>query len=198
LGDGPVRPAFGTVVRGTIAAPYRFRPGVEPETTAPDPESRPDPGSAADGGRARAEALLRSDLPDDAALQAVVEALAAAHPAWNWVGIYLLAGDTLVLGPFVGPPTEHVRIPVGAGVCGTAVAEDRNLVVDDVAELDNYLACSTGTRSEIVVLIRDGDDLVGQFDVDSDDIGAFSADDESLLSALAGLAGPRCRRLVQS
>jgi L-methionine (R)-S-oxide reductase len=143
-----------------------------------------------------AEALLAGDLPDEAALQAVVETLAADHPAWGWVGIYLLVGDTLVLGPYVGPPTDHIRIPVGTGVCGTAVAEDRNVVVDDVTALDNYLACSVGTRSEIVVLIRDGSDVVGQFDVDSDDLAAFGPSDEALLEALAPLAAPRCRRLA--
>ena len=149
-----------------------------------------------DDSRAEAEALLTGDLPDDDALRAVVEVLAAAHPAWGWVGVYLLAGDMLVLGPFVGPPTEHTRIPVGVGVCGTAVAERRNVVVDDVRDLDNYLACSVGTRSEIVVLIRDGDDVVGQFDVDSDDVAAFGPADEALLEHLAALAGPRCRRLA--
>jgi L-methionine (R)-S-oxide reductase len=102
----------------------------------------------------------------------------------------------LVLGPFVGPPTGHTRIPVGRGVCGTAVAEARNVVVDDVRDLDNYLACSVGTRSEIVVLIRDGGEIVGQFDVDSDDAAAFGPSDEALLERLAVLAGPRCRRLA--
>jgi L-methionine (R)-S-oxide reductase len=142
------------------------------------------------------KAVLESDLPDDAALQLVVESLAAAHPSWGWVGVYLLARDTLVLGPYVGPPTEHTRIPIGVGVCGTAVARDRNVVVDDVTRLDNYLACSVGTRSEIVVLIRDGGDVVGQFDVDSDDLAAFGPADEALLEHLAALAGPRCRRLA--
>ena len=151
---------------------------------------------AADDARARAETLLTGDLPDDAALRGVVEVLAAAHPAWGWVGVYLLAGDTLVLGPYVGPPTEHTHIPVGVGVCGTAVVERRNVVVEDVRDLDNYLACSVGTRSEIVVLIRYGDDVVGQFDVDSDDVAAFGPADEALLEHLAALAGPRCRRLA--
>lgn len=142
------------------------------------------------------EAILDGDLPDHEALQRIVEALAAAHPTWGWVGVYLLVGDMLVLGPFVGPSTEHGRIPVGRGVCGTAVAEDRNFVVEDVRKLENYLACSVGTRSEIVVLIRDGEDVVGQFDVDSDHVGAFGADDEALLERLAARAGPRCRRLA--
>lgn len=143
-----------------------------------------------------AEAVLRSGVQDEAALRGVVELLAESHPSWGWVGVYLLVGETLVLGPFVGPATEHTRIPVGTGVCGTAVAEDRNVVVDDVRALDNYLACSVGTRSEIVVLIRDGDDIVGQFDVDSDHVAAFGPGDEALLERLAALAGHRCRRLA--
>ena len=159
-------------------------------------ESDDHPGPAR--GLPEAEMLLAGNLPDEPALRGVVEGLAAAHPSWGWVGIYLLVGDTLVLGPFVGPPTDHDRIPVGTGVCGTAVAEDRNLVVDDVRSLDNYLACSVGTRSEIVVLIRDAGEVVGQFDVDSDDIAAFGPDDEALLEHLAVLAGPRCRRLAAS
>lgn len=153
-------------------------------------------GGAGGGVAAEAAAVLSGDVPDETALRFVVELLAAAHPPWNWVGVYLLVGDTLVLGPFVGPDTEHTRIPVGRGVCGRAVAEERNLVVDDVRNLENYLACSLGTRSEIVVLIRDGGDVVGQFDVDSDDVAAFGPDDEALLGHLAGLAGPRCRRLA--
>ena len=164
-----------------------------------DPEdraARARPGPTGNEARAEPEAFLTGDLPDEVALRRVVEALAAEHPRWGWVGIYLMAGDTLVLGPFVGPPTEHTRIPVGVGVCGTAVAEGRNVVVGDVRELDNYLACSVGTRSEIVVLIRDGGEVVGQFDVDSDDVAAFGPADEELLEHLAGLAGPRCRRLA--
>jgi GAF domain-containing protein len=140
--------------------------------------------------------LLDEGVSDDDALRRVVELLAGDHPTWGWVGIYLLVGDALVLGPFVGPPTDHARIPIGTGVCGTAVAEDRNVVVDDVRAIDNYLACSVGTRSEIVVLIRDGGEVVGQFDVDSDDVAAFGATDEALLNRLATLAGPRCRRLA--
>jgi L-methionine (R)-S-oxide reductase len=149
-----------------------------------------------ESARAAAEAALTGGLPDDEALRRVCELLAGARASWGWVGVYLLAGDTLLLGPYVGPPTEHTRIPVGVGVCGTAVARGSNVVVDDVGVLDNYLACSTGTRSELVVLIRDGGDVVGQFDVDSDDVAAFGPADEALLEALAALAGPRCRRLA--
>src|SRR5207244_13347832 len=105
-------------------------------------------------------------IPDEVAVQQVVAVLARGRPTWDWVGIYFLAGDMLMLGPYVGMPTEHTRIPVGTGVCGTAVARGSNIVVDDVRSLDNYLACSTSTRSELVVLIRHRGAVVGQFDVD--------------------------------
>ena len=106
-------------------------------------------------------------------------------PDYNWSGVYRLEGDTLVLDTYVGAPTDHTHIPVGRGVCGTAVAEDRNQVIEDVRTLDNYLACSTQTRSEIVVLIRRGDEILGQIDIDGHRVGAFDASDEALLESLA-------------
>ena len=141
-------------------------------------------------------ALANEKLADDEALRKAVVALAAGHQTWDWVGIYLLAGGTLVLGPFAGPETEHTRIPLGSGVCGSAAEQGHNIVVEDVTMIDNYLACSPRTRSEMVVLIRDEGEIVGQFDVDSDQVGAFGPDDVDLLRPLAELAGPRCRRLA--
>jgi GAF domain-containing protein len=104
---------------------------------------------------------------------------------YNWSGIYRLEGDTLVLDAYVGAATDHTHIPVGRGVCGTAVAENANQVIEDVRELSNYLACSIQTRSEIVVLIRQGEEILGQIDIDGHTVGAFDASDEALLEALA-------------
>ncbi len=113
-------------------------------------------------------------------------------PGYNWSGIYRLEDDTLVLDAYAGPSTEHTRIPVGRGVCGTAVAENKNQVVKDVRELDNYLACSVQTRSEIVVLIRnDAGEILGQIDVDGHEVGAFDASDEAMLEDLASLVAAR-------
>lgn len=112
-------------------------------------------------------------------------------PGYNWSGIYALQNDTLVLDAYVGAATDHTHIPVGRGVCGTAVAENRNVVVDDVRELDNYLACSLETRSEIVVLIRRGGDILGQIDIDGHEVGRFTAKDEAMLSRLAALLADR-------
>ena len=122
--------------------------------------------------------------------RAAVAAVHAALPQANWTGIYWLEGDALVLGPYLGAPTEHARIAVGEGVCGTAVAEDRDQVVPDVRARPNYLACSLRTRSEIVVLVRRrGGAIVGQIDIDSDSVGAFSPSDHAFLTEIASALG---------
>ena len=112
-------------------------------------------------------------------------------PNYNWSGIYRLEGDTLVLDQYVGADTDHNRIPVGRGVCGTAVAENANQVIEDVRQLDNYLSCSLDTRSEIVVLIRDGDQVLGQIDIDGHSVGAFDATDEAFLEQVAEILAER-------
>ena len=112
-------------------------------------------------------------------------------PTYDWSGIYCLEGEMLVLDEYVGAHTDHTHIPVGRGVCGTAVAEDANQVIDDVRELTNYLACSATTRSEIVVLIRSGETVLGQIDIDGHQVGAFGAADEEFLTSLAELLATR-------
>ena len=147
--------------------------------------------SASENVVSRIEHLVASELPRDEVLRAAVSVLKQERAHYDWTGIYLLEGDTLVLHNYIGKPTEHARIRVGQGVCGTAVAERANQVVGDVTELDNYLACSLETRSEIVVLIRSGDSIFGQIDIDSDRVNAFTQDDESLLSRVADLLARR-------
>lgn len=105
-------------------------------------------------------------------------------PLYNWSGIYRLEGDELVLDAYVGAPTDHDRIPVGRGVCGAAVADNETKNIADVREIENYLACSLETRSELVVLVRSGDDILGQIDIDSHTVSAFDASDEELLSEI--------------
>ena len=110
---------------------------------------------------------------------------------YNWSGVYILDGGVLKLGPYIGAATEHTEIPVGQGVCGTAVATRSNQVVTDVRKLTNYLACSVGTRAEIVVLIKRGDEILGQIDIDSDKVGAFDESDEKFLERVAELMAAR-------
>lgn len=118
-------------------------------------------------------------------LQQAMQLIHDRHPHYEWVGLYLLRGDELHLGPYVGAATEHTRIPVGKGVCGTAIAERRNQLIRDVRELDNYLACSATVRSEIVVLIAHDGQLLGQIDADCDEVGAFTPADEEFLEQVA-------------
>jgi len=107
-------------------------------------------------------------------------------PRFHWTGIYELFSDNVLrLGPYVGSPTDHVFIGVGNGVCGTAVAEKRNLNIPDVREISNYLACSAETRSELVVLIRTGDRIHAQIDIDSHQVGAFNDDAVAMVQRIA-------------
>ena len=137
------------------------------------------------------ELLINSSKSHDEVLRESVQILKEERRHYNWVGIYLLEGETLVLHNYIGKPTEHTHIQVGQGVCGVAVAEGANQIVGDVTKLDNYLACSIETRAEIVVLIRRGTDIVGQIDIDSDLADAFDPEDESLLSRVAELLARR-------
>src|SRR5262244_3723349 len=132
-------------------------------------------------------------------LQSAVEHLAGSSPTFNWVGIYLLKDDVLELGPYVGAATEHTRIEVGVGVCGTAVARNADMNVPDVSGSDNYLACSVETRSELVVLIRDAAEIVvGQIDIDSHTPAAFGAREEALVKQVAAELGARWVEAVSS
>ena len=137
------------------------------------------------------ELLINSSKSRDEALRESVQILKQERHHYDWVGIYLLEGETLVLHNYIGKPTEHTHIQVGQGVCGVAVAEGTNQIVGDVTKLENYLACSVETRAEIVVLIRRGTDIVGQIDIDSDLADAFTSEDESLLSRVAELLARR-------
>jgi GAF domain-containing protein len=122
------------------------------------------------------DGLRATGAPFEEMLERAVRRLHETHPKFHWTGIYeLFPDDVLRLGPFVGAPTDHVFIGVGQGVCGTAVAERRNINVPDVTKVTNYLACSTSTRSELVVLIRAGDRIFAQIDVDSHELNAFDA-----------------------
>lgn len=118
-------------------------------------------------------------------LELVATRLRAAGPPYTGVYLYMLHGDTLVLEAFAGRPTDHTRIPVGHGICGRAVAERRDLNVPDVTAQDDYLACSIETRSELVVLIRRHDEILGQIDIDSDQVDGFGPEEERAVRTVA-------------
>ncbi len=131
----------------------------------------------------------------DALLRKAVRSI-SDDDRFDWVGVYLLgaSGDELWLHNYVGEPTEHAKIPVGTGVCGRAVAERTNLNIPDVSAEENYLACSPEVQSELVVLIRAGDDIFGQIDIDSETKGAFAEEDEI---QLIGVADKLAEQLAQ-
>ena len=101
-------------------------------------------------------------------LRMACERIQSWGPPYTSVYAYMLHGDALTLEAYAGRETEHTRIPVGTGVCGTAVAERRDQNIADVTAARNYLACNLFTKSELVVLIRRGDHILGQIDIDSD------------------------------
>lgn len=146
-----------------------------------------------DGGAIR-DALERkrsAGATPDELLGEAVRLIEEAEEHYDWVGIYLLEGDELVLHNYIGRQTEHARIAVGVGVCGTAVADGTDLNVPDVREIESYLACSLETVSELVVLIRDPEDgeIYGQLDLDSDRRAAFTDRDERELRRVADCLG---------
>src|SRR5438067_10768913 len=127
----------------------------------------------------------------DSAMKQTVRLLKDAIPYYTWVGIYLLDGDELVLGPFAGTPSPHTRIPLGNGICGAAATAKATIVVDDVNADPRYLACSIETKSEIVVPIMEDGEVFGEIDIDSDRAGAFGQRDRALLEPIASLLAER-------
>lgn len=119
------------------------------------------------------------------AMERAVGMLKEAISSYSWVGIYLLDGQELVLGPFLGKPSPHTRIPLGQGICGAAATAAQTIIVDDVNADPRYLACSIETRSEIVVPIIHEGRVLGEIDIDSDTPAAFGAADRDLLEAVA-------------
>lgn len=128
----------------------------------------------------------------DALLRHAVRRIKSSDARFDWVGVYLVRdlpgeeeGQELWLHNYLGSPTEHARIPVGQGICGTAVAEARNINVPDVSKVENYLTCNPDVISEMVVLIRAGSQIFGQLDLDSESKNAFKDADEQALQLVA-------------
>ena len=127
-----------------------------------------------------------NQAPDaQVAMEATVRLLKDNLPHYTWAGIYLLEGEELVLGPYLGKPSPHTRIPLNRGICGAAASEKATIIVDDVNSDPRYLACSIETKSEIVVPILDGERVLGEIDIDSDRPAAFGDSDSQLLNAVA-------------
>lgn len=121
-------------------------------------------------------------------LQQICETLDQKIEAFDWTGFYLVDPDSpgeLVLGPFVGEPTEHTRIPFGTGICGQAAESKDTFIVQDVNEATNYLACSIHVQAEIVVPIMDGGKVLGEIDIDSHSRNSITNEHRNLLERVA-------------
>jgi GAF domain-containing protein len=126
-------------------------------------------------------------------LQTICRLLRDGLEGYDWVGFYLVdpaADRSLVLGPYEGEPTEHTRIPFGRGICGQAAERGETVVVDDVSQESNYLACSTAVQSEVVVPVYHGGSLVGELDIDSHRSARFGPEDRAFVEAVAGISAP--------
>ncbi|MBW3593176.1 MAG: GAF domain-containing protein [Actinobacteria bacterium] len=143
------------------------------------------------GALAGVERIVNRERDAEKILRDVVNLLHDRFERYSWIGIYLVHGDELVLGPWKGPQeTEHVRISIGQGICGAAAASGATEIVDDVAADARYLACFASTRSEIVVPIAFDGGVVGEIDVDSDVPAAFGDADRAFLERVATLVSP--------
>jgi L-methionine (R)-S-oxide reductase len=134
--------------------------------------------------------VMREERDPQRLMARTVAILKREMPQYSWVGIYLLDGNELVLGPFLGKPSPHTRIPIGSGICGAAARERETIIVDDVNADSRYLACSLETKSEIVVPILSGPRVLGEIDIDSDQPAAFGSEDRTLLESVAALLAP--------
>ncbi len=133
------------------------------------------------------EEIVSSSISLDEKLKNICEVLKENISYYDWVGFYFVnknRSNELVLGPFVGEPTEHVKIPFGRGVCGRAAEVKKTIIVQDVSKESNYLACSPKVRSEIVVpIIKDGK-ILGELDIDSHILAPFTEKDKEFLEKI--------------
>ena len=125
--------------------------------------------------------------------KSLVQWLDKEVPYYNWTGFYFMNDEKqqLEIGPYVGAYTDHTVIPYGRGICGQVAVSGKTFEVPDVHAQDNYLACSLATKSEIVVPIYKGENLVGQIDIDSHELDPFTQEDHNLLEAVANYVAQR-------
>jgi L-methionine (R)-S-oxide reductase len=127
---------------------------------------------------------------DTGRVEAALKELEASDERFDWVGVYWVEGEDLVLGPFVGAPTEHIRITIPNGVCGSVAAAGATEVVPDVRARPGHIACDLKTRAEVVAPIIVDGAVIGVLDVDSNTLGAF---DPATVQAIEGVASQIAR-----
>ena len=129
------------------------------------------------------DTIIASDITKEDKLQQICDYLASEIAYYDWVGFYFRNGDKeeLKLAQFNGEPTEHTIIPFGKGICGQVAVSNKNFVVQDVSEQDNYISCGWKVKSEIVIPIFVNGENIGQIDIDSHTVNPFTPNDEALL-----------------
>ena len=126
------------------------------------------------------------ELKNSNILEETIDLLYKMFEKYNWIGIYIIKNNYLLLGPWRGEQaTEHIRIPVGKGVCGSAAKTGKTEIVNDVNNDKRYLSCFVSTKSEIVVPIKKNNVTIGEIDIDSDYLGSFDSMDKLLLDKIA-------------
>ncbi len=133
--------------------------------------------------------IVGKDTDTKSKLKEVCSLLHNELDDYDWVGFYLVENDELVLGSYVGEPTDHTNIDFGEGICGQAADREETFLIDDVKQEENYLSCSPMVESEIVVPIFKGDEVIGELDIDSHVKSRFGKEDEELLEDIAEMVG---------
>lgn len=131
----------------------------------------------------------------DGILKIAAELIDAYSEDFNWTGFYMLDGNVLKVGPYVGPVTEHTVIELNRGICGAAASQKQTIIVDDVRNDPRFLACSVHTRSEIVVPLLDGEQVLGEIDIDSNRPQNFTPTDREMLEKVAEVLVQRLKQI---
>lgn len=137
--------------------------------------------------------LLQQEEAVEGSLMEICKLLHKEIEYFNWVGFYFLSENKreLILGPYVGAPTEHVKIPIGKGICGQVAVSGETFEVPDVKAQDNYISCAVETQAELVVPIFKQNENIGQIDIDSHQNNPFTTEDKELMEWLCGELGNR-------
>ncbi len=128
-------------------------------------------------------------------LQVSIKMIDSFSDGYNWTGYYMLHGEHLEVGPYIGAETPHTKIELNSGICGAAVSQQKSIVVDDVHADPRFLACSISTKSEIVIPLMDGDNCLGEIDIDSNKPAFFTKDDKFMLEQIADIVVSKLKSL---
>jgi GAF domain-containing protein len=139
-------------------------------------------------------AIARAESQEEV-LRTAAELIDGYSDGFNWTGFYLLRDGKLHVGPYVGPETPHKEIELNSGICGAAASQRESIIVPNVREDPRFLACSIQTRSEIVVPLIDGETVLGEIDIDSNQPNFFSSDDRRMLEEAAKIIVERLRNI---